>query len=80
MPVRDRVHDIFLQAQTKLDNFLGVATRAEPTAPATEGQKKLVVAVRAKDTGEAFSQVAALEISLDDFLDYRTEISEFPHI
>ncbi len=66
--------------QTELDNLLGVATGTEPAATATEGQKILMMTVRATDTGEAFSQVAALEISLDDFGDYRTEIAEFTHI
>ena len=80
MPVRNRVENIFLQVQTELDNLLGMATGTEPAATATEGKKELMVAFRAADTGEAFRQVTALEISPDDFQDDRAEIAEFPHI
>ena len=74
--MRNRVQNIFLQVQTELDNFLGMETGTEPAAPATEGKKKLMVTVRAADTGEAFGKVAALKITLNDLGDYRTEIAE----
>jgi hypothetical protein len=54
LPERNRVQDIFLQVQTELNNFLGMATGTELAATATEGQQKLVMTVRAADTGEAF--------------------------
>jgi len=70
----------FLQMQTELDNFLGMSTGAEPAAPATEGQKILMMTVRAADTGKAFGQITAIEILLNDLRDYRTEVTEFTHI
>ena len=57
-----------------------MATGAEPAAPATESQKDFMVTVRAADTGEAFSQIASLEITLGYLRDYRTKIAEFTHI
>ena len=57
-----------------------MATGAEPAPPTAEGQKKLMVTVRAADTGEAFSQIATFQITPDDFRDYRTKVTEFTDI
>jgi hypothetical protein len=57
------IDDVLTQKFTELNNLLGMARWAEPTATAGEGEQKLMATVRAADTSEAVGKVAALEIT-----------------
>ena len=64
LPVRNQIEDGLAQLLAELNPFFGVATGAEPTAAAAEGQQALMAAVGAAYPGETLEQVAALEIRL----------------
>jgi len=80
LPVRNRAQDIFLQVRTKLNNFFGMVSGTEPAATATEGQKILMMTVRATDTGKALRKVTALKIALHNFRDYWSKKTIFAYI
>jgi len=67
------IKNILTQQFAELDDLLGVAGWAEPTAPAGEGEQELMTAVRAAHPGEAVGEVTAFEIVVYHLGDDRAE-------
>jgi hypothetical protein len=66
---------IFPYPLSPLLTSLGMARWTESACLAGEHQQPLFLAVGTPDAGKAAHRIAAIQVLLDDILDYRTEIA-----